>query len=81
MDTKLTLKLKKEVIERAKQYAHVQKTSLSKLIESYLHVLTSDPLEHSEISPLVKNLLGVIDDFDMLKQQEEYTDYLSKKYQ
>jgi hypothetical protein len=81
MDTKLTLKLKKEVIDRAKQYASEQKTSLSKLIESYLHVLTSDPFEHSETSPLVKNLLGAIDDFDKINQQEEYVDYLAKKYQ
>ena len=81
MDTKLTLKLKKEVIQRAKQYAQGQQTSLSKLIESYLHVLTASPQEHDETSPLVNSLLGAIEDPGKLKTQEDYTDFLINKYQ
>ena len=41
MDTKLTLKLDKNVIEKAKIYAAEQERSLSKIIESYLQVITS----------------------------------------
>ena len=36
MDTKLTLKLDQEIIEKAKQYASEKKLSLSRLIENYL---------------------------------------------
>ena len=36
MDTKLTLRLNDNVIERAKIYARNHKISLSKMIESYL---------------------------------------------
>ena len=36
MDTKLTLKLDREIIEEAKKYAREKNISLSKLIESYL---------------------------------------------
>lgn len=40
MDTKLTLSLDKEIIGRAKKYAKSQHTSLSKMIESYLALIT-----------------------------------------
>jgi predicted HicB family RNase H-like nuclease len=45
MDTKLTLKLEHAVIEKAKDYARKQKTSLSRLIENYLNHLTSETEE------------------------------------
>ena len=41
MDAKLTLKLDKQVIENAKDYASSQKRSLSRLIESYLKSLVN----------------------------------------
>ncbi len=39
MDTKLTLKLDKQVIDKAKAYAAAQQRSLSRLIEAYLKTL------------------------------------------
>ena len=42
MDTKLTLKLDQEVIEKAKRFAQGQQTSLSQLIENYLLNLTRE---------------------------------------
>lgn len=39
MDVKLTLKLDKQVIEKAKAYASSNKMSLSRMIESYLKSL------------------------------------------
>lgn len=82
MDTKLTLKLDKEIIVKAKEYASSQKTSLSRIVENYLQVLASDAKNEDEIeiSPLVKSLSGVIkldDDFDY---KEEYGNYLMEKY-
>ncbi len=44
MDAKLTLKLDAEIIERAKLYAKETNTSLSKLIENYLNLLTNQSL-------------------------------------
>jgi hypothetical protein len=50
MDTKLTLKLDKYVIDRAKEYAASQKRSLSGMIESYLKTLISkDKLNQVQI--------------------------------
>jgi len=80
METKLTIRLKKRVIERAKDYAQVHKISLSKLVENYLESVTEQSAEEVEITPLVKSLSGVItlDDNDDLKN--DYTNYLTEKY-
>lgn len=82
METKLTLRLNDNVIARAKVYARNHKTSLSKMIESYLDSITAQKEEKKDgsITPLVESLSGVIDlpaDFDYKK---EYGDYLAEKY-
>ncbi len=46
----LTLKLNKDVIERAKDYALKHQISLSKLIETYLDTVASDS-QNTSISP------------------------------
>lgn len=81
MDTKLTLKLDQEVIEKAKLYAADKKLSLSRLIENYLNSLTSDqPAKDLQISPFVKSLssgIKIPEDYDYRKDR---TDYLEQKY-
>jgi hypothetical protein len=81
MDSKLTLRLKKRVIQRAKEYAHRHKVSVSKLVEHYLQSLTDDSVEEAELTPVVKELSGVIDLKDDVRANEDYGDYLEKKYQ
>jgi len=75
MDRKLTLKLDKEVIEKAKEYASRNKKSLSRIIESYLQSLTSSNLrdnsEEIKISSFVKELsqpTAIPEDFDYKKE-------------
>ena len=80
MDTKLTIKLDNDVISRAKKYARHRRTSLSRMIESFLDSVTKNETDDIEITPLVKSLSGVIklpEDFDYKKER---TDYLVKKY-
>ena len=80
MDTKLTLKLEQVIIEKAKQYAKLQNTSLSKLIENYLQDITAQNDKTRQITPLAKSLSGIIDlpeDFD---HKKDYADFLSNKY-
>jgi hypothetical protein len=82
METKLTLRLNDNVIERAKIYARSHRISLSKMIESYLDSITKQKEEEKKISitPLVESLSGVINlpaDFDYKK---EYRDFLEEKY-
>jgi hypothetical protein len=80
MDTKLTLKLDKEIIERAKLYAETKKISLSKLIETYLQLLTKENNGKDKISPLVESLSGVIDLPKDYNEKDDYSDYLMEKY-
>ncbi|MDP5169254.1 MAG: DUF6364 family protein [Bacteroidia bacterium] len=79
MDAKLTLKLDKDTIDRAKEYAQRQNISLSRLVEAMLDSLTSEK-EKGKISPNVQQLIGVLDlpeDFDY---KEDRAAYLTKKY-
>jgi len=80
MDTKLTLKLEENIIEKAKHYAKERRTSLSKLIENYLQVITTESEQKEKITPLVKSLSGIIklpNDYD---HKKDYSDYLINKY-
>ena len=85
MDTKLTLKLDQEVIEKAKKYASSQNRSLSRLIETYLRTLVdtekeSGPESRIPITPYVKSLglkLPIPEDLD---EKKAYRDYLKEKH-
>ncbi len=77
----MTLRLDKKVIDRAKEYAHLHKISLSAMVETYLDSVTRKKSNEIEITPLVESLSGVIKlpvDFDYKK---DYTDYLAGKYE
>ena len=81
MDTKLTLKLNQEIIERAKHYASEKKLSLSRLIENYLNSLNSEKTnDEIQISYFVKSMSSEINlpaDFDYKKER---ANYLEQKY-
>jgi len=80
MDTKLTIKLDNDVISRAKSYAKHRRTSLSRMIESFLDSVTKNETDDIEITPLVKSLSGVIKLPEGFDYKKERTDYLVKKY-
>lgn len=85
MNTKLTLLLRKDVIERAKEEAAERGTSLSKMIEQLLETALArvtprrSPKRRSS-HPAVRQLRGIIKlppDFNYKKDRAEY---LAKKY-
>ncbi len=80
MDKELTLNINEHIIESAKIYANSNGSSLSKLVEDYLSVLTKKKKEKIEITPLVKSLIGVIDVPANFNEKEEYGNYLIEKY-
>lgn len=80
METKLTLKLKKNIIDRAKKYARDQEISLSKLIENYLNAITTSSDQQKDISPLVKSISGVIKLQDNIDHKDAYHKSLEEKY-
>ncbi len=84
MDAKLTLKLNKNVIDKAKEYASSHERSLSRMIESYLKSLIEKESSSSEndfeISPFVKSMktgIKIPADYDYKKA---YGDYIEEKY-
>jgi len=80
MDTKLTLKLKKNVIDQAKKYASDHETSLSKIIENYLAAITTESNRMDEISPLVKSISGVIRLPKDFNHKANFHKHLNEKY-
>ena len=80
MDIKLTLKLEQNTIEKAKIYAKLNKTSLSKLIENYLEKVTHKTENKETITPLVKSLSGIIQLPPNFNHKKDYGDYLMGKY-
>ncbi|WP_316769476.1 DUF6364 family protein [Pedobacter frigiditerrae] len=84
MDSKLTLKLNENIIERAKKYASNKNLSLSRLIENYLDSLTREQSDDFEISPFVKSISSgksIPVEAEYKKLREEYVDSLDTKYQ
>jgi hypothetical protein len=82
MDTKLTLKLNQEIIEKAKSYAAQKKMSLSRIIENYLNSLTNEKVtNHSiEISPFVKSLKSGTKIPVDLDYKKDYSEKLISKH-
>ena len=84
MDAKLTLKLDKDVIDKAKEYASSQNRSLSRLIESYLKSLINkeypQSLSDAEISPYVKSLRTGVNIPADIDHKKTRGDYLSEKH-
>lgn len=84
MDTKLTLKLDKDVIAIAKEYAAKQKVSVSSIVENYFRAITStekNDFDEIKISDFVKSISvgksNIPADFDYKKERQ---DYLIEKY-
>ncbi|HMV01756.1 MAG TPA: DUF6364 family protein [Chitinophagales bacterium] len=80
MNTKLTLNINKSIIESAKDYAKENRVSLSKLIENYLNSIIKKEDKEIKVSPLVESLTGIIPTQTEEKNNDDYYEYLSKKY-
>lgn len=84
MDQKLTLKLNREVIAKAKKYAASRKLSISRLVETYLDQLTNETEQEPEISAFVKSIAtgkSIPTHVDYKQERAAYTEDLEKKYQ
>lgn len=80
MNSKLTLKLDKDIIEKAKMYANQNNISLSKMVEKYfLTLLRENKSESFKPTSLVKELSGIID-LNSDDIRDDYTNHLLDKY-
>jgi hypothetical protein len=80
VDTKLTLKLRAEVISRAKLYAKKRKISLSRIIESYLDSISGEEEGDLTTTPLIERLSGVVDLPESYDYKKERAEDLERKH-
>ena len=81
MNTKLTLTIEQEIIERAKQYAKEKNRSLSDIIENYLKILTSKKSqEEIKLSPTIEALKGSFKMPKDMSYKDELRNRVEKKY-
>jgi len=81
MNTKLTLKLNKRAIDRAKKYARKNKQSLSVMVEKYFNLISDkESITEMEISPNVSELSGVVKLSGNINVREIYGKHIEEKY-
>lgn len=82
MNTKLTLTIEREIIERAKNYAKGKNRSLSDIIENYLKILTKEERSNKrkKLNPAVESLKGSFKMPKDMDYKKELKDRLEKKY-
>ncbi len=73
--TKLTVRVDRTALDRAKEYAAVNKTSLSKLISDFLGVLDTE--EAQSQAPILRKLTGIL---PAEARADDHRSYLAKKY-
>lgn len=80
MQTKLTLRLEDELINKAKQISIQKGKSLSKLVSDYFALLISKEEENDKIklTPTVKSIYGILKDTNV--DELDYKKHLEKKY-
>jgi hypothetical protein len=77
MDTKLTVRVERDLIDAAKRYAQRQGITLSQLIEDYLRSLAIQQDEELFNTPILQKLSGILPSSTTL---DEYHRHLNKKY-
>jgi hypothetical protein len=81
MNTKLTLKLDKSVIQKAKKFAKNNHISLSSLVERYFESITKgEKSKQSSLTPTVKALAGTLKLNNKTKPDDLRDQYLLEKY-
>lgn len=74
--TKLTIRVPTTVLERAKEYAESNQTSVTRLVSQYLSQL---PIEDNYLqdAPIVQSLIGILSPETTI---EDYWRYIDEKY-
>jgi hemerythrin superfamily protein len=81
MNTKLTLSMDKETIQKIKEMAKKKEFALSEIVERFFRaLLESEQNETGSYTPLVRELSGIIRLEQGTDLKEEYANYLVGKY-
>ena len=74
-ETKLTVRVPRDLLENIKRYAALNNTTLTDLIEAYLRRIPSP--QHLENAPIVRRLSGTLPPDVTL---QDYRQHLEEKY-
>ena len=81
METKLTLKLEKELITEAKNLAKLKGTNLSKMIANYLNSVVTFSKKENNTSPILFEITGILpSNLDNKHLKDDYKKHLKEKY-
>lgn len=80
MGTKLTLRLDRDLIERAKRYARSRDKSVSRLVADYFALLgeRGEKVTEADLPPVTRELLGSLSGSDV--DEEDYRRHLEDKH-
>ena len=86
MQTKLTLRMDKSLIERAKKYAAENGTSLSRMVANYFSLIVErqerETMHEEEwkarLGPITRSIVGMAKGSDLT--EEDYRRYLEEKH-
>ena len=76
MDTKLTVRVPRHLLDNAKRYAHAHQTTLTQLISAYLARIPSESEVLNE-APVVRRLTGLLSPDVSV---DDYKKHLEEKY-
>lgn len=77
MQTKLTLRLERKLIEQAKIHANQQGKSLSQIVADYFETFNKTK-DKNQLAPITSSLLGVL--HESKSDEEDYKKHLEEKY-
>ena len=80
MNTKLTLTIEKNVIDKAKRYAKQTGRSLSDIIEKYLEEISAEEVDSAMLSNQLKEIVGSVKLPKNFDEKKAIREYLEKKY-
>jgi hypothetical protein len=80
MKTKLTLRVEKRLIEKAKKHAKSCNTSVSQMVADYFKAIENQEKKDASLdySPITASLIGVLK--ESTGREEDYKFYLEEKY-
>lgn len=78
MNTKLTLRMDKDLIDQAKRYAATHGKTVSQIVEDYFAEIAANDENEDRSHPLVQSLVGVLRDSPY--GIEDYRAHLERKH-
>ena len=76
--TKLTLRLERDLIERAKKIARRRGKSVSKMVADYFRALDTVHQEDQDVAPLTRSLQGLLRDSGL--DERDHRRHLEEKH-